>query len=103
MDLSIKPPELPGWQDSIPEMPQVADVHWQKVSRKRRSTMGSTSGADWSCTTNAKFQSHVWGRSKLNNLFNCSFLLLIVNNWFVLSDNLQQTHYNLCIIHFIDM
>lgn len=36
MDLSIEPPELPGWQDGIPGTPPLTtEDQWQKVSRKR--------------------------------------------------------------------
>lgn len=34
MDLNINPPELPGWQDAIPPLPTISEVHGQKVSEK---------------------------------------------------------------------
>lgn len=38
MDVNISPPELPGWQDTIPPPPSNSELRWQKVDRKHRSS-----------------------------------------------------------------
>lgn len=38
MDITISPPELPGWQDTITPLPGNTEARWQKVERKRRSS-----------------------------------------------------------------
>lgn len=43
MDVSITPPELPGWQDTIPPLPHNSEPRWQKVDRKNCSEVPDAS------------------------------------------------------------
>lgn len=42
MDINISPPELPGWQDAIPPLPNNSEARWQKVDHKHRSSANGT-------------------------------------------------------------
>lgn len=43
MDVNIIPPELPGWQEATPALPNNSEPRWQKVDRKHRTSPAGSS------------------------------------------------------------